>query len=215
MYFRLFIIALTVLLTGCGTIVETSTTTFHGADHAKRGTIRVFPVDSNQEKSLEFKAVSDYVVAKLGENGYVPVGTDMQPEFIAFLTYGIVSSQSEVSSVPIFGQTGGGTTFHSGSAYSGGSTTNFSGTSQTMRTYGVVGSRTVSSTVHRREVNLDIYRVETGADPKKAYEVRAVSRGSCGNINAVVRSIIDGIFKNFPGAPGVTRNVKTPLSADC
>jgi hypothetical protein len=202
-----------LMLTGCAGFVQTSSTTFHGQNHASRGSIVVTPIDKTQQESLEFKSVGDYLTKKLLQSGYTQAATNEKPMFAAFITYGIDSGNTSVSSVPIFGQTGGGTSFTTGSVNSYGRVANFSGTTTTMPTYGVVGARAVSSTEYKRRVNIDIWRNDN--NPTKVYEMRGLSSGSCGNINSVLFNIIDGMFKNFPGESGRAKGATIEWNGNC
>lgn len=205
----------TLLMTGCASYVQTSTTTFYGPEHFNRGTIVVAPIDKDQASSLQFKSVADYVLQKLAMVGYIPTTPDKKPRFTAYITYGIDNGKVTTSSVPIYGQTGGGTTYSSGTVTSGSKTGSYSGTSTTMPTYGMVGSMAVSGSIYRRQVNLDIFENVVGKDPVKVYETRAQSEGSCGNINGILFNIIDGMFKNYPGENGKTQKVNTDWTGAC
>jgi uncharacterized protein YceK len=200
-------------LTGCAGLIKTSSTTFHGPEHNNRGSIAVLPIDKTQEGSLEFRAVSEYLTRKLNQTGYTIPAVDVKPMYAAFITYGIDNGTTSISSVPIFGQTGGGTSFTTGSISSYGQTSTFSGTTTTMPTFGMVGTMPVSSTEYNRKVNIDIWKND--APPKKVYEVRGVSSGSCGNINAILFGIIDGMFENFPGESGKAKSVIVKWNGKC
>jgi hypothetical protein len=208
------LLVLAFSLTGCGTFVQTNSTTFQGQAHFERGTISVLPFDKTQEGSLEFQAVRNHLLKRLSENGYSPVQTESKSTFIAYITYGIDTGKTTMSSVPLFGQTGGGTSFSSGTVSSGTRTGNFSGTTTTMPTYGVVGVLPVSGTEYRRAVNIDIFKNQNGS-VVKVYEMRGISTGSCGNINSVLYSVIDGMFKNFPGENGKTKRVNVDWAGKC
>ena len=110
-------------------------------------------------------------------------------------------------STPIYGQTGGGTTYTSGtvSTYSGGYGS-YSGTSYTMPTYGVVGSSTssVQSTVYKRQLAIDIVEASSvdADNPSKVYEGRLNSAGSCGAMTEVMDELIEALFIKFPNDSG-------------
>ncbi len=201
-----------LILSGCAT-VEISSTTFHGPEHSDRGRISVLPLDKTQEGSLEFQAVSNYLIKKLTEKGYEPVTADRGAEYVAFITYGIDNGKVSVSSVPLYGQTGGGTSYTTGSVSSYGRTSTFSGTTTTMPTFGVVGAMPVSSTEYTRKVNIDIYKNQY--PPAKVYEMRGISTGSCGNINAIIPFIIDGMFVKFPGINGKSSTSRVDWNGSC
>ncbi len=203
------------LISGCA-FIQTTSTPFHGEGHYQRGTITVLPLDKEQANSLQFRNVSQHLLRKLSEQGYTPVSSSSKPEFIAFITYGIDSGKVVNSSVPIYGQTGGGASFTSGNiTNSSGRMSSFNATTTTMPTYGIVGSMPISTREYKRDVNIDIYRNVPSNAPTKVYEIRAFSSGSCGNINAVVNSILDGIFRNFPGQNGQSRRIQVEWNGSC
>lgn len=202
-----------IFLTGCGGLIRTSTTTFHGLDHLARESIVVMPVDKSQQESLEFKAISDYLLKKLVEKGYTAHNQSASPAFTAFITYGVDSGRTTMTAVPLYGQTGGGTTYSSGTVSSYGRTATYSGTSMTMPTYGVVGSMPVTSTEYKRQVNVDIWRVSQ--PPVKVYEMRGISTGSCGNMSSVIFGILDGMFEKFPGENGKSTSTMVGSSGRC
>jgi hypothetical protein len=202
---------LALLLTGCVTTppneIITTSTPFHGVNHAERGTITVQPIDKTQEGSLEFNTVVEYVLVKFRENGYVPLAPNQNSNFVAYITYGIDNGKTTNTTVPIYGPTGGGTTFSSGTVTIGSKVGNYSGSSTTMPTYGMVGVVPYQDTTYKRLVNIDVYRKQDNIQPVKVYEVRAQSIGSCGNINMVLYKILDGVFLNFPGVNGQTKTI--------
>ena len=122
---------------------------------------------------------------------------------------------THVGSTPIYGQTGGGTTYQSGtgSAYGSGGYAygSYSGTSYTMPTFGVVGSRTYSYnvTTYTRNLAMDIVIRESlnTKTPKKVYEARVISKGSCGQIAQVMDEILEALFQEFPGESGRARTI--------
>lgn len=213
--FRLIAISLLLLsLTGCAGLVQTSSTTFQGENHLQRDTISVMPIDKTQETSLEFKTVSNHLLIKLQEAGYIPNPNNPKAAYLAYITYGIDNGKTTVTSVPLYGQTGGGTTYSSGTVSSGTKYGTYSGTSTTMPTYGLIGAMPVSGTEYRRAVNIDIFRSATPA-PIKVYEMKGISTGTCGNINSILFNIIDGMFKNFPGENGKSKTVNVEWNGKC
>ncbi|MBM3593831.1 MAG: DUF4136 domain-containing protein [Alphaproteobacteria bacterium] len=192
------------------------TTPFHGEGHHQRGTISVAPINQEQALSLQFQVVSNHLLRRLAEKGYTPVSTNSNSQFTAYVTYGIDTGRTVTSAVPLYGQTGGGTSMTTGNIIgSTGRMSSFNTTTTTMPTYGIVGMVPVSSREYRRELNVDIYRNAAGRPVTKVYEVRAFSSGSCGNINAIILNIIDGAFKNFPGESGRSRRSEVEWSGSC
>ena len=208
------VIAFTLVLTGCAGFVQTSSTTFQGSDHSLRGKIIVMPIDKSQEGSLEFSSVSNYLLNKLALKGYDRATSLNDAQFMAFITYGIDSGTTSVSSVPIYGQTGGGTSYSTGTlTNSYGRTATFGATTTTMPTYGMVGAVPVSSTEYKRRVNIDIWRRDVSTT--KVYEMKGLSAGSCGNINSILFHIIDGMFLNFPGENGQSKKFNVDWNGKC
>jgi hypothetical protein len=207
-------ITLMLALTGCGSMVRTSTTTFHGPDHNVRGKIIVMPIDKSQENSLEFANVSAFLMKRLATKGYGAAPSLDESEFVAFITYGVDNGTIRTSTVPIFGQTGGSTSYSTGSlTNSVGRTATFTGSTTTMPTYGVVGAELDQETEYKRRVNIDIWRRDVIA--VKVYEMKGLSSGRCGNVNAVLLSIVDGMFRSFPGESGRTETAVTDWGGKC
>lgn len=207
-----------IVLVGCFPLpapyVSTSTTTFQGENHGLRGTIAVAPIDKSQQDSLEFKAISAYITKKLLEQGY-SAANNSAPQFVAYVTYGIDSGKTTISSIPMVGQTSGGSTISSGTFNVGGKATSYSGAGYTMPTYGLVGSMIDSDTEYKRAFNLDIFQNIPNQKPNKVYEIKAVSTGTCGNINSVIYIVIDSAFKNFPGENGKTKRINADWPGNC
>jgi hypothetical protein len=197
-------------LAGCATKVGTTKTVYYADEHAQRGSISVVAHDSKLNNSLEFSPKRKVIEKYLTNVGYRVVDENSNPDFIAFVSYGISNGETETSSVPIFGQTGGGTTYHSGSVNSYGSFGNYSGTSYTMPTFGIVGSQTVSNTYYTRNIAIDIVLASSlgNESPKKMYEIRGKSVGSCAVIESVFESITAAMFEDFPGENGKPKNVQ-------
>ena len=155
------------------------------------------------DESLEWNSYKPIFEREFQKQGFV-ISDAENADYIAFVTYGIGAPQTstQIGSVPIYGQTGGGTTIHSGtvSSYGGGSA-NYYGNSYTMPTYGIVGSSTYSykTTSYTRTVAINL--VEKGSN-KKIFESKATSTGSCGIIGIVMNEIAEGMFKKFPSGSG-------------
>ncbi|WP_165790979.1 DUF4136 domain-containing protein [Pleomorphomonas carboxyditropha] len=193
-------IALSAALAGCVT-VNSTTTVFHNI--TKPETFSIRPTAPISE-SLEAKSYADLIAQKLIENGWSKsdkAATDVQ------FAYSIDNGHQEIDSVPVFGQTGGGTTYSSGTVYGGGGFGTYSGTSYTPPTFGIVGASTYSYSVYTRKLMVWIDEKST---KKRIYEATVVSRGSSSSFNVVARCMIDALFKDFPGKSGQT----TKISAD-
>ncbi len=208
------VLGLLLLLTACTpAVVRTTTTTFYATGHEQRGTIYVTAADASLTSTLEFEHYKRKFEQKLLAVGYAPVTDLAAAQFVALVAYGIDNGKSAIVSAPIFGQTGGGVAKTYGSA--GG--TIFSATTYSMPTYGVVGSSSSSVTEYTRAVALDILDAESvrQGKPKKIYELRAKSSGSCSVINGVFNEMLTSMFKDFPGETGNTKTVEVPSTGQC
>lgn len=200
----LFVAVISLILTACMTM-RASVTTFYGEGSDQRGTVDVLPIDAEQSSSLAFQNYRKQILEKLYSYGYLPSASN-SPQYVVFITYGIDLGKTTTSVVPIYGQTSGGAVSTSGTVSSNyGTSYNFQSSSYQMPTYGLLGAIPVQRTNYTREFNLDIY--EVGVVNNKVYEVRSKSVGACGNINAVMPLMIEGVFKKFPNANGKTVNV--------
>lgn len=216
-YLKIIALGLCVLyITGC-TSVHTKTTAFYTPTYASSGSIFVISVDAEKNNSLEFASYKKKFEDKLASYGYSIATNANDAEYIAIVAYGIDNGKSAVVSTPIFGQTGGGTTYSSGTIYGTGGSASYSGSSYTMPTYGVVGSSTSSSTTYTRAIALDIVDANSlkADQPKKVYESRVKSSGSCSVIAGVFNELLEAMFKGFPGDNGKTRSAQIPYKGQC
>jgi hypothetical protein len=185
------------LSSGCAE-VRTNVSTYYSPNHSARGSLIGLPLDDTQSNSLEFRNIQTLVYSKLFAAGFSSARPNVTADYAFFLTYGIDSGRTVTSSVPIVGQTGGGTSYSSGTIMGSGGAppASYSGITTTMPTYGIVGMVPVSNTTYKRQLNIDVYKVSSS--PEKIYEIRATSTGTCGNMQAVLPLMIDAVFKNFP-----------------
>jgi len=215
---KIFIFLAVIILTGCATPrVVTNNTAFFVDSYAPRGTISVVSGKEDVNNSLEFAAYRRKFEKKLSEVGYAIESDPNKADFIALVAYGIDNGETSTVSTPIFGQTSGGTTYSSGTVSGSGGSVNYSGTSYTMPTYGVVGSSTGSVTTYNRAIALDIVEAKSFKEgkPKKVYEGRTKSKGSCSVIVEVFDEMLEGMFSDFPGENGRNRKQVVPGVFDC
>lgn len=210
----IFSLVLGLLLVGCSHI-RTTTVTYQGQDAPQRGTLVVLPGDPANNESLAFNSIRKRVAYYLSTKGFEVVDTGSAANFVAFVNYKIDKGRTVSSSTPIFGQTGGGTSYSSGMVSGYGGSATYSGTTYKAPTYGVVGVANSQATVYTRDVWIDIFKWDGNKLGAKTYEIKAISEGSCGNVNAVVPVIIDAMFKDFPGEDGKTQKVTLPWDGNC
>jgi hypothetical protein len=201
---RIFLSLLAVLaIAGCAR-VQSNVQSFSNLPVkylGKRIAVVGFPKEIGD--SLEWKSYKPVFERQFQAKGFVISGTE-SADYVALVTYGIgqPKTTTQVGSIPQYGQTGGGTTYHSGSVSTfGGGYGSYSGTSYTMPTYGIVGSSTYSYNVTRytRTVAINIFDKTTD---KKIYESKATSTGKCGVIGEVIDEIAEAMFQKFPSGTG-------------
>ena len=198
--------------------VVVNKTIYYGPANTERDSIYVVAYQDALNNTLEFKNYKSKIDLQLKKVGYEIANDPESAKFLALVSYGIDSGQTKTGSVPIVGQTGGGTTFHSGTVSTlGGGFGSYSGTSYTMPTFGIVGSMPVSNTLYTRNIAIDIVRASTLNEetPERIFEIRAQSRGRCSVINEVFDEILEGTFKNFPGENGKNQRVEIQPVTDC
>lgn len=198
--------AIVVLLSNCST-VQSDVTRFHTLP--PRGSGETFTVQSASSRSaLEFGAYATRIASHLQAYGWSQAPLE-SANYIVLVDYKIGGSHERHGSLPIMGQTGGGTTYHSGSVNTygsyGSSYGTFSGTSYTPATYGVVGAIPYSITLHNRYLKMEI----RDRDGRAVFEGRVASTGPTGEIAAVLPEMIDALFSKFPGESGETKRIET------
>ena len=214
-----FVPLLAFLLGACSTVgpVETTTTIFYTAGAESRGSIAVRPAEERLEQSLEFRAYKAKIESHLKAVGYSIAAPADHARYVALVSYGIDNGKTSEVSVPIYGQTGGGTTYTSGTVYGAGGPKYVSGSSYSMPTYGVIGSTSQSATVYARAIAIDIVEIgesRQGA-PEKRYEIRAKSTGTCSALTEVFDEMLDAMFTDFPGESGRAHKVNVAFDGHC
>ncbi len=207
----LLILAVMLSIAACTTEVKTSVTAFHTLPAAPKGKTFVMVPYENQEGSLEWATYANLVSQHLQKYGLVPTQAIKGADLAVFMVYAIDGGKTSVSAVPVFGQTGGGTTS---------TTTGYVGSrpvyasTYTPPTYGVTGYAPVERTVFGRALKITILDAEQSLASKKpvvVYEATATSAGSSGNLNVVMPAIVNGVFKDWPGPSGTTREQVVPM----
>ena len=197
-----------IFLTACG-VLESKVTSFHSlpAKSTINGSILIVP-GKGVSPSLEFQSYAARIYSELAKSGFTAATTTSKADYVGVFTYGIDSGRDYVYSTPIFGQTGGGTTFHSGSIYGTGGSASYTGSSYTPATFGITGTKTDSGVRFTRVAELSISRQ---SDSKLVWQGRNVSSGSSGEIAQVLPTMIHALLKDFPGKSGKTRLIELPL----
>ncbi len=207
----------TLALGGCGSRVVTDTTSFYKPEFKREGSISVVAAEAKQNRSLEFEHYKARFEKKLAKVGYQVKKQPQQAEYLAVVTYGIDNGKTSQVTTPLYGQTGGGTTYNSGTVYSGGQSASYSNTSYSMPTYGVVGSVSSQRTTYSRAIALDIVEAKSfiQGEPVVLLESRAKSSGRCSQIVEVFDEMLQSMFDDFPGVSGRSRRTQVDADANC
>jgi len=207
---------LSVAISGCA--VKSNVSRFNNLPPQTDGkSFFIFTLDE-QKGSAEFLHYASSISARLRGLGYSEAQSISNADYIAVFNYGIGGAREISGAMPIYGPTGGGTTYQSGtaSAYGPGGSAfgSYSGTSYTAPTYGVTGYSSFSRTEYGR------YFVFRMIDAKKSskdnlvpvYEATVTSSGSSSNFGEVSECLFDAVFENFyeTGSDRVTG-----LTANC
>jgi len=210
----LFALALPLLVTGCATTSHFKVTAFHTLPAGGGGkTIAIVPVDKENEDSLEFKSHSSRIAQYLTKHDYRLVNASEKPDYYAFVAYWIDEGKAYTYTLPVYVQTGGGLTYHSGTITTSSGTKSFSGYSYSVPAYSVLPSRQTDIEYTKRLL-VDILEGKAYREGKtvKVYEGRVISRDSSEVLSEAVPLMIEAVFENFPGESGKTQTVTLPAS---
>jgi hypothetical protein len=201
-----------MVLAACGQVVYSNVSVFHELGEGTKPTYALLPF-KEQEGSLEHKTYENLARQQLNAKGYREAPLD-RSDVIVFLQYGIDEGRQMAYSYPIMGRTGTSSSYTTGTVQSYGSGyATYSGTTDYTPTYGVVGAGTGTHTVFARFLRVDFVDRATLASGtvKKQYEGTVSSRGSSGQLSAVMPTMIRALFEDFPGKSGTTKSVTLPL----
>ena len=201
--FRLSMLCICLgFLTGCiGTRVQGQVSSFSSLSSSSYGEPFFILPNDQQANSAEFRSYSSSISNRLARNGWYRVNSINEAKYVVLVDYGVAGSREITGSVPIYGQTGGGTTSHSGtfntygSGYGSSTYGNYSGTSYSMPTYGVVGSSSYSRTEYERYFQMKV--IDT-FDDSAVYETKVASAGSSSTFGMVAECIFDLALEKFP-----------------
>lgn len=210
-------VVIAILAAGCETTspyIDVSSTAFRSPSLGQSGTFLVAPLNDEQRTSLEFRTVADQLAQEFARRGYAPPTAEGTADYIAYMTYGIDDGRAVQVAVPIFGRTGGGTTYASGTSSGAGGVTTYNATATTMPTYGVVGAASQTQEKYRRKLAVDVFDARK-TPPEKVLEIRTQSDGSCGNIRSVIPTIVRAAVESLGAENGQTVQRRLDWSGDC
>jgi hypothetical protein len=210
---RSILVALIVLLfSGCAKYVETDISVFHELKPPLSGISYTIVPSKEQAVSLEFKSYAAQVKSELNKHGMVE-NTYGKAKYAIYLSYGMDGGKSVVSFSPVYGETGIGSSFSTGTIASRGNSTTFTGMTFNTPMYGVIGSESRTDIVFIGYLNMDILDIAKSAagEPYKVYEARGVSYADIGLLAPIMPAMIRSLFEDFPGQSGSTRRSRQPL----
>jgi hypothetical protein len=196
------ILAIGALVGGCGARVRTDVSRFSSLALQVGATFIVVPLDA-QRGSAEYDVHARSLVRRLQQQGLQQAENPASADYAVLFNYGMAGSRIVSGAVPLWGQTGGGTSYQSGtvSAFgSGGSAIgSYSGTTYTAPTYGVVGMVPYSYQQHSRFLLIRMIDLKRSSKDNlvAAWEAQATSTGSASSFAPVAECMFDAIFKNF------------------
>lgn len=194
---RLILVLITSGLCSCA-VVKNQVTIFHSLP--PKGSGQTFSVaTSPQAPQLQNRLYAQRIASHLIKYGWAEKSAD--PDFTVAFHYAVSAPLEVTTNVPVISQTGGGTTFHTGTFSGTGSTGSFSSTSYSPATYGVVGSHTIIQTAYERNLKIIAFNREG----QEVLDANSKSLGTRSDINVVMPIMIDTIFANFPGQSGRTK----------
>ena len=201
------------IASGCAS-VRSNVTAFHHLPVDGTGkTFLMVPYES-QQGSIEYQTYADRIAAKLHDYGLsTHTSTNEAPDYVVFIDYGLHGSSTVSGSTPIYGQTGGGSSSTHGTISGAYGSSNFNAYTYSQPTYGQVGSIPYTRRIHDRHLSLIIINAKKSAKDNiiTAYEGRVLSSGSSEEISVVLPSMIEALFRDFPGQSGKTRRITTGL----
>jgi hypothetical protein len=212
--------AAALALIGCAR-VQSNVTSYSQIESGYEGkTIAVVPYNDQQANSLEFWDFARRLDGRFAAKGLRPVDirtAQAMPDLLAFFTFTMDSGQqvTRTYSIPTYGQTGVSSSHTTGTLNSYGNYGTYSGTTTYMPTYGITGYQTgtTTDTVYGRGLTLDIMRPVSDKQADKVYEATLASAGDCGNLSAVMDSLLDALFEDFPKP--VSGSVTVPFNGSC
>lgn len=194
-----------IVLVGCGSTVRSQVSAFHENRCGQRLNLCHDSLPGTKA-DLEYRTYAKALASGLTKAGLLETNLS-NAKYAVLMNYSIDNGKSEISSVPIIGQTGVASSTTYGQVNRSGS---FSATTYNTPTYGIVGATTRSDTVFTRQLTVDIVDAnEKDADGKyrRLYLGKVQSRGAGGQIAPVMPYMIEALLQDFPGKSGQTKTV--------
>jgi hypothetical protein len=202
----MFTLLIGVMLSGCaGHSYRVGVSGFSDPNHASGHSYCLLSgKDGVTVDDLEFREYAGYLRRGLGQAGFSEATNLDEADLAIFVSYGIgdAKEQAYSYSLPVYGQTGGGSYNYSGTTYSAyGSATTYGTMTQTPQ-YGVVGSQQFygSTLTYLRYLTVDALDMKTLRNEKKTVSIwrtDVMSRGTSGDLRGVIPVMVAAATPNF------------------
>jgi hypothetical protein len=209
-------------LSACATGLPTQVSRFQAMPVPQGQTFYIQPVNQRDQGGIEFSRYADLVRQRLMAEGFNPVPSPAQANFVVSLDYGVDQGQQKVVTYP-------GTGFGSGLGYGGFGGLGYGGFYRPYYSrFGYFGRRhhpfyygwndpfwgsgfdypeVRSYTVYTSYLDMDIKR--TG-DGQSLFEGTAKARSRTDELQVLVPNLVEAMFTNFPGRSGETVRITVP-----
>ncbi|WP_027015578.1 DUF4136 domain-containing protein [Comamonas composti] len=197
------------LLAACSTPIRSQVSVFHELENIKGRTFALAP-RNEQKNDLEYKTYAQELASGLMRYGMEQASAD-KAQYAVLVRYGIDKGRTQVSSVPIVGQTGIASSHTYGQVNRSAKGSNFSSTTYNTPSYGVIGSTTRTDTVYARFLQVEILdnkAKDSEGRPLRLYQGEVKSRGTEEQLSAVMPYMIEALLQDFPGKSGQPRTVE-------
>lgn len=198
---RFLLVALVFGLAGCETDFNVSVNSFSSPEATKFRRFTVVPGTVGvTEEDLQFREAKQYLERVLVSKGFQPQDPKLvDAEILISLSYGIGEPVTYTTnySVPIMGQTGGGTATYNATSYGSGGMSTTTGTITQPATYGIVGSLSGTQTHTLIGKWLEIKALDTGEYLRTkrvniVWETRIASMDSDGDLRKMIPIMLAG-----------------------
>ncbi len=195
-----------LLLCSC-TKFHSSVTRFHkGLDVEGPKT---FIVSAQKPSSkLESQSYAKIITGKLKSFGWIE-SKRQNAKYLVKFSYSIDGGKTAITSYPIYGSSGGDSTYYSGNINAPYGPTSYRGNSYTIPTLSVVGTGTATYQTYTRTFKVIIY---DSKKKKDIFDGVVISSGSSNSFSTVATCMIDSMFQGFPGISGETITVSLYLN---
>lgn len=171
----------------------------HDLNGSERGKIFIEPSRDALKGTLEFKNFASIAGNFLQQNGFRPVKKKSEADYLVFLNYGLVSDK--VYSTEYQYQAGGGK----------------QNIVASVPEYILFPPQrnflTQNNQKFTRVFEVNMYDIKN--DNNHIYQGKIVSKGRCGEIQAVGPDLLKMLFKKFPGKSGKNKTVMSGKSGIC